>query len=160
MRQGSMNHSPKTITSAREELRGELDGKVAIITGATSGIGERIAEVFVAEGARVVLAGRRQAEGTALEQRLGATASFIRTDVTKEAEVRAMIEHTVQRFGRLDILVNNAGMTAQVVGIADLDMAHFDQVMEVNLRGVVLCMKHAARVMLPQGQGSIVNVAS
>src|SRR5512137_1063746 len=126
---------------------GALDGKVAIITGATSGIGEKIAEVFVAEGAKAVLAGRRTAEGTALEQRLGANASFIRTDVSQETDVHAMIEHTVQRFGRVDILVNNAGMTAQVLGITDLDIAHFDHVMEVNLRGVVLCMKYAAQVM-------------
>jgi NAD(P)-dependent dehydrogenase (short-subunit alcohol dehydrogenase family) len=71
-----------------------------------------------------------------------------------------MVEHTVQRFGRVDILINNAGMTAQVVGIAELDMAYFDQVMGVNIRGVVLCMKYAARAMLTQGQGSIVNVSS
>jgi NAD(P)-dependent dehydrogenase (short-subunit alcohol dehydrogenase family) len=139
---------------------GVLDGKVAIITGATSGIGEKIAEVFVAEGAKTVLAGRRTAEGTALEQRLGANASFIRTDVSQEADVQAMVDHTVQRFGRVDILINNAGMTAQVVGVAELDMAHFDQVMGVNIRGVVLGMKYAARVMGPQGQGSIVNVSS
>jgi NAD(P)-dependent dehydrogenase (short-subunit alcohol dehydrogenase family) len=139
---------------------GVLDGKVAIITGATSGIGEKIAEVFVAEGAKAVLAGRRTAEGTALEQRLGAKASFIRTDVSQEADVHAMVEHTVQRFGRVDVLVNNAGMTAQVVGITEVDMAHFDQVMGVNIRGVVLCMKYAARVMVPQGRGSIVNVSS
>jgi NAD(P)-dependent dehydrogenase (short-subunit alcohol dehydrogenase family) len=123
---------------------GVLEGKVAIITGATSGIGEKIAEVFVAEGAQAVLAGRRTAEGTALEQRLGANTSFIRTDVAQEADVHAMVERTVQRFGRVDILINNAGMAAQVVGIAELDMAHFDHVMGVNIRGVVLCMKYAA----------------
>jgi NAD(P)-dependent dehydrogenase (short-subunit alcohol dehydrogenase family) len=139
---------------------GVLDGKVAIITGATSGIGEKIAEVFVAEGAKVVLAGRRTAEGTALEQRLGANASFIRTDVAQEADVQAMVDHTVQRFGRVDILINNAGMPAQVCGIAELDMTHFDQVMGVNIRGVVLCMKYAARVMVTQGHGSIVNISS
>ena len=139
---------------------GVLAGKVAIITGATSGIGEKIAEVFVAEGAQAVLAGRRTAEGTALEQRLGANTSFIRTDVAQEADVHAMVERTVQRFGRVDILINNAGMAAHVVGIAELDMAHFDHVMGVNIRGVVLCMKYAARVMVPQGQGSIVNISS
>lgn len=139
---------------------GVLDGKVAIITGATSGIGERIAEVFVAEGARTVLAGRRTAEGGALEQRLGANTSFIRTDVSLEADVQAMVERAVQRFGRVDVLINNAGMTAQVVGIAELDMAHFDEVVAVNIRGAMLCMKHAARVMVSQGRGSIVNVSS
>src|SRR6476620_6338403 len=124
---------------------GALAGKVAVITGATSGIGERIAEVFLEEGAQVVAAGRRASEGTALEKRLGTNVSFIRTDVSQEADVQAMIDHAVNRFGPIDILINNAGSTAQVVGIADLDISHFDQVMGVNIRGVVICMKHAAR---------------
>ena len=139
---------------------GALAGKVVIITGATSGIGERIAELFVEEGARVAAAGRRGVEGATLEQRLGANATFIRTDVSQEAEVEAMVAHAVQRFGQVDILINNAGVPAQVASIADLDMAHFDAVMGVNIRGVVLCMKYAARVMLSRGQGSIVNIAS
>jgi NAD(P)-dependent dehydrogenase (short-subunit alcohol dehydrogenase family) len=139
---------------------GVLDGKVAVITGATSGIGERIAEVFLDEGARVVAAGRRASEGAALEQRLGTNASFIRTDVSQEADVQAMVDHAVHRFGPIDILINNAGSSAQVVGIAELDMSHFDQVMGVNIRGVVLCMKYAARAMLPRGKGSIVNISS
>ena len=137
-----------------------LDGKVAIITGATSGIGERIAEVFIAEGARVVAAGRRESEGNLLAQRLGGDLSFIRTDVSQEPDVQAMIDHAVQRFGRLDILINNAGSTAPVVAIADMDMTNFDQVMAVNIRGVVLCVKYAARVMLLRGSGSIVNISS
>ena len=87
---------------------GKLGGKVAIITGATSGIGERIAEMFVAEGALVVAAGRREAEGQALEAKCGSAMSFIRTDVTNEASVKAMVDHAVARFGRLDCLVNNA----------------------------------------------------
>ena len=87
---------------------GKLGGKVAIITGATSGIGERIAEIFVAEGAHVVAAGRREAEGQALEAKCGPAMSFIRTDVTDEASVKAMVDHAVVRFGRLDCLVNNA----------------------------------------------------
>jgi NAD(P)-dependent dehydrogenase (short-subunit alcohol dehydrogenase family) len=88
---------------------GHLDGKVAIVTGATSGIGERIAEVFVTEGARVVGAGRREREGRALEARCGPPLSFIRTDVADETSVKAMVDHAVSRFGRLDCLVNNAG---------------------------------------------------
>ena len=139
---------------------GMLDGKIAIITGATSGIGERIAEVFIEEAARIVIAGRREAEGTALEKRLGINASFIRTDVSEEADVEAMVDHAVRRFGGVDILINNAGMSAQVAGIADLDMTNFDQVMGVNIRGVALCMKYVARVMLSQGKGSIVNISS
>jgi NAD(P)-dependent dehydrogenase (short-subunit alcohol dehydrogenase family) len=83
---------------------GQLDGKVAVVTGATSGIGDRIAELFVAEGASVVAAGRRTDEGSALEVRCGGNLSFIRTDVSVEADVKAMIDHAVSRFGRLDCL--------------------------------------------------------
>jgi NAD(P)-dependent dehydrogenase (short-subunit alcohol dehydrogenase family) len=137
---------------------GKLDGKIAIVTGATSGIGERIAEVFVAEGAKVVVAGRRTSEGASLEQRLGV--SFIRTDVAVEADVKAMVDHTMQRFGGVDILVNNAGMTASVTEIAEQDMEHFDRVMAVNIRGFVLGMKYVAPIMIAQGKGSIVNISS
>jgi NAD(P)-dependent dehydrogenase (short-subunit alcohol dehydrogenase family) len=84
---------------------GTLDGKVAIITGATSGIGEKIAEVFMEEGAEAVIAGRRVVEGTVLEKRLGVNASFIRTDVSNEADVQAMVDHAVQLFGHVDILI-------------------------------------------------------
>jgi NAD(P)-dependent dehydrogenase (short-subunit alcohol dehydrogenase family) len=139
---------------------GILDGKVAIITGATSGIGEKIAEVFVEEGAQIVIAGRRESEGAELEKRLSQRATFIRTDISQEVDVRAMVEHAVNRFGCVDILVNNAGSNALVAGIADLDMANFDAVMNVNLRGLVLCLKYAARVMIPRGKGSIINIAS
>jgi NAD(P)-dependent dehydrogenase (short-subunit alcohol dehydrogenase family) len=81
---------------------GLLEGKVAVVTGGTSGIGARTAELFVAEGARVVIAGRRREKGKQVAAALGAAASFIRTDVSVETEVRAMIEHAVEKFGRLD----------------------------------------------------------
>ena len=137
---------------------GILDGKVAIVTGGTSGIGERIAEIFVQEGARVVVAARRQAEGSALEQRLGI--SFVRADVSIEADAKSMVDFAVQRFGRVDCLVNCAGINAPMIGIADIDVAAFDQVMAVNVRGVFLGIKHVAPVMAAQGSGSIVNIAS
>ena len=105
---------------------GQLDGKVAIVTGATSGIGERIAEVFVAEGARVVGAGRREEEGRALEKRCGPALSFVRTDVADEASVRAMVANAVTRFGRLDCLVNNAGSGSPMVGITEVTGENFD----------------------------------
>ena len=112
------------------------------MTGATSGIGAKSAAVFVAEGAKAGLAGRRTAEGSALEQPLGANASFIRTDVAQAADVHAMVDHTGQRWGRVDILINHAGRTAHVVGIAELDRAHGDPVMGVKSRGGVCKMPH------------------
>jgi len=135
-----------------------LNGKVAIVTGATSGIGERIAELFLEEGAKVVAAARREAEGSALEKRLGV--SFVRTDVSQEADVKAMVDHAVKQFGRVDCLVNNAGMPLPVTSVADVDISQFDQLMAVNVRGVMLGMKHVAPVMLSQGSGSVVNIGS
>lgn len=137
-----------------------LEGKVAVITGATSGIGAGTAEVFVANGAKVVIAGRRRDRGEKLAQKLGDDASFIRTDVSVEADVKAMIEHAVDRFGRLDCLMNNAGRSSQYAAIADVDLEQFDAVIAVHLRGVLAGMKYAARVMAAQGKGSSINVAS
>jgi len=139
---------------------GQLDGKIAIVTGATSGIGERIAEVFVAEGARVVGAGRRESEGRALEKRCGPSLSFIRTDVADEASVSAMIDHAVGRFGRLDCLVNNAGGGSPMVSITDVTSEQFSSVFDTNVRGVMFGMKHAAPIMRTQGAGSIITIAS
>ena len=137
-----------------------LEGKVAVITGATSGIGARTAEVFVANGAKVVIAGRRPDRGERLAGKLGDAASFIRADVSVEADVKAMIDHAVDRFDRLDCLVNNAGRSSQYATIADVDLAQFDAVIAVHLRAVLAGMKYAARVMAVQGTGSIINVAS
>jgi NAD(P)-dependent dehydrogenase (short-subunit alcohol dehydrogenase family) len=137
-----------------------LEGKVAVITGGTSGIGARTAEVFVAEGARVVIAGRRKERGERLAQMLGEAARFIRTDVSVEADVKAMIDLAVDRFGRLDCLMNNAGMPSQFVAIADVDLQQFDAVIAVHLRAVLAGMKYATRAMAPQRAGSIINVAS
>ena len=139
---------------------GALDGKVAIITGGTSGIGARTAELFVEEGAKVVIAGRRQAEGESLANKLGAPASFMRTDVTREADIKALIEHALAKFGRIDCLFNNAGNPGRIAPIADIDMAHFDTVIATHVRGVVLGMKYAAPAMIRQGSGSIINTGS
>ena len=138
----------------------KLEGKVAVITGSTSGIGARTAEVFVAEGAKVVIVGRREDRGEAFARKLGDAASFIRTDVSVEADVKAMIDHAVDRFGRLDCLMNNAGRSSQYAVIADADLEQFDAVVAVHLRAVLAGMKYAARVMAVQGTGSIINVAS
>src|SRR6187455_3400362 len=105
---------------------GRLDGKVAVITGATSGIGRRTAEVFVAEGAKIVVAGRRVPEGEALAKQLGANCIFRQADVMVEEQIRGLIGLSVEKFGRIDCLFNNAGGPAQTGGIEGLEAARFD----------------------------------
>jgi NAD(P)-dependent dehydrogenase (short-subunit alcohol dehydrogenase family) len=139
---------------------GRLDGKVAVITGATSGIGLRTAEIFVAEGAKIVIAGRRIPEGERLAEKLGAACVFRQTDVTIEDEMRALVGQAVETFGRIDCLFNNAGGPAQTGGIEHLDVARFDAGMATLLRSVMLGMKHAAPHMRRQGSGSIINNGS
>ena len=140
---------------------GRLDGKVAIVTGGTSGIGRRTAERFVEEGASVVIAARRTAEGEGLAKALGARASFIRTDVTQEAHVEAMIAHALDRFGRLDCLFNNAGGgTGAAGGIETIPIEQYEATVAVLLRAVFLGVKHAAPVMRRQGSGSIISTGS
>ncbi|HVP98634.1 MAG TPA: SDR family oxidoreductase [Roseiarcus sp.] len=137
---------------------GALDSKVAIVTGGTSGIREAIAEAFVAQGGKVVVAARRETEGKALEQRLGVR--FMRTDVANEADVKAMVAETLAAFGRLDCLVNNAGMPLPMIGVAEIDAATIDQALAVNVRGVIFGIKHAAPELVKQGAGSIINIGS
>ncbi len=137
---------------------GALDGKVAIVTGGTSGIGERIGELFVEEGAKVVVAARREQEGAELEKRLGVR--FIRTDVSSETDVKAMVDHAVKLFGRVDCLVNNAGIPSPMVSISEIDVPTIDRLMAVNVRGVLLGIKHVAPVMISQRAGSIISISS
>lgn len=139
---------------------GKLDGKVAIITGATSGIGLRTTEVFVAEGARVVIAGRRRKEGETIAKRLGAACRFLPADVTQEAEVKALVDHAVGQFGRLDCIFNNAGGPAPTGGIEDIPVEGFDAAIALLVRSVMLGMKHAAPIMRRQRSGSIINNGS
>ena len=139
---------------------GRLDGKVAVITGATSGIGLRTAEIFVAEGAKIVIAGRRVPEGEALAKKLGANCIFRQTDVMVEEQIRALIDLSVEKFGRIDCLFNNAGGPAQTGGIEGLDVARFDAAMVTLVRSVMLGMKYAAPHMRKQGSGSIINNGS
>jgi NAD(P)-dependent dehydrogenase (short-subunit alcohol dehydrogenase family) len=139
---------------------GRLDGKVAVITGATSGIGLRTAEIFVGEGARIVIAGRRIPEGEALAKKLGAACIFRQTDVTEEEQMRALIALAIEKFGKIDCLFNNAGGPAQTGGIEGLDVGRFDAAMATLVRSVMLGMKHAAPHMRKQGSGSIINNGS
>ncbi len=137
-----------------------LDGKVAIITGATSGIGWRTAEIFVAEGAKVVIAGRRAAEGNALAAKLGDACRFLKTDVTDEAQMAALVALTIDQFGRIDCLFNNAGGPAQTGGIEGLAVDQFGAAIATLVRSVMLGMKHVAPHMKAQGSGSIINNGS
>jgi NAD(P)-dependent dehydrogenase (short-subunit alcohol dehydrogenase family) len=137
---------------------GALDGKVAIVTGGTSGIGERIAEIFVEEGASVIVAARRRDEGVALEKRLGLL--FVQTDVSSEADLKTMVAVALDRFGRVDCLINNAGIPGPISPVAELDAVNIDQILGVNVRGLMLATKHVAPAMLSQGSGSIVNISS
>ena len=125
---------------------GRLDGKIAVITGATSGIGLRTAEIFVEEGAKIVIAGRRAPEGEALAKKLGAACVFRQTDVTQEDQMQALIGTAIDRFGRIDCLFNNAGGPAQTGGIEGLEVDRFDAAMATLLRSVMLGMKHAAPI--------------
>jgi NAD(P)-dependent dehydrogenase (short-subunit alcohol dehydrogenase family) len=139
---------------------GLVDEQVAVVVGGTSGIGARTAELLAAEGAQVVIAGRRRAEGEALAARLGSPAMFLSCDVLAESDVKELITRTHERFGRIDALINSAGDAAPTGGIADLDLDRFQHALAVHLGGVMAAMKHVAPVMVEQGSGSIVNIAS
>lgn len=139
---------------------GVLDGKVAVIVGGTSGIGARTAKAFIEDGARVVIAGRREEQGEKLAAELGAEASFVRGDVTIETDVAAVMAHALGRFGRLDCLFNCAGEGGSPGGVATVDLGRLQRTMVVHVGGAAAAMKHAAPVMAAQGSGSIINVAS
>lgn len=139
-----------------------LHQKVALVTGATSGIGRAVALALGRAGAAVVLAGRRQAEGKAAVSEIeqaGGRAHFVCADVSAEAHIISMVHEAVVTFGRLDIAVNNAGTTA-MGAMADITREDFRRVFDTNVLGVALCMKHEIVEMLRGGGGSIINVSS
>ncbi len=139
---------------------GRLDGKVAAITGGGSGIGAGTVRRFVAEGAKVLVADLDVERGQALADELGDAAAFLRTDVSKEEDVSAMVAEATDLFGRLDCLFNNAGFGGALGPIADTSVEDYDLTMDVLLKGVFLGMKYAAPVMSAQGSGSIISTAS
>jgi NAD(P)-dependent dehydrogenase (short-subunit alcohol dehydrogenase family) len=138
---------------------GRLDGKVAVITGGASGIGEGTARLFVQEGARVVIADIQDDLGEALAGELSG-AVYQRTDVTKEADVRAAVARATGEFGRLDCMFNNAGLIGTAGPIEEIPIEEYDLTMNILLRGVFLGMKHAAPVMKAQRSGSIISTSS
>lgn len=137
-----------------------LDGRVAVITGGASGIGAGTARRFVAEGARVVIADLQEEAGRALAAELGGAAHFIRTDVGLEADLAAVVDAAVERYGQLDVMFNNAGIMGAMGPIAKLRAEDIDVTLTVNLRSVLLGMKHAARVMVPRRRGVILSTSS
>ncbi|WLH32854.1 SDR family NAD(P)-dependent oxidoreductase [Pseudomonas canadensis] len=141
----------------------QLEGKVALITGASSGIGRAAAVVLAQRGAKIVAAARRQSELDDVVAEItanGGTASSIVVDVTREADIIAMVKFAVDTYGKLDIAFNNAGTEGVFAPLVEQDNARFDLVFEPNVRGVFNCMKYQAKVMLEQGFGSIINNAS
>jgi len=137
-----------------------LEGKIAIITGGASGIGEAAVRKFVAEGARVVIADLQEKQGLELADSLLGQTVFLRTDVSSEADVRHLVEVTLERFGRLDCFYNNAGFGCGTRPVAETPMADFDLQMAVLLRGTFLGIKYAAAAMQRQRSGVIVNTSS
>src|SRR5438552_2906458 len=140
-----------------------LEGKVALITGGSSGIGRVAALAFAREGARVVLGNRRVEEGEETVRRVreaGGEALVVRTDVTRAADVEALVAKAVQTYGRLDCAFNNAGMTGDMARTAECTEENWDRTLNVNLKGVWLAMKYEILQMLNQGGGAIVNNAS
>jgi NAD(P)-dependent dehydrogenase (short-subunit alcohol dehydrogenase family) len=136
----------------------ELAGKVAIVTGGANGIGRAITEVFIEEGARVVIADVDDEAAVELVDVLGTAASFVHTDVSDADNVQAAIEHAQQQFGALEVMVNNAGISGSSRRLMQDDLRDFDRVMAVDLFGVMVGTQQAARAMDPGG--SIINVTS
>jgi NAD(P)-dependent dehydrogenase (short-subunit alcohol dehydrogenase family) len=139
---------------------GRLDGKVAVITGATSGIGLRTAELFVTEGASVVLAARREEEGAAIQQRLGDNTLFVKTDVIQEEDIANLVKASVDRFGAIDAFFCNAGTGGVLQKISDIDVEEFNRSVDILLKNVFFCYKHVTKQMRQNGGGSIVANAS
>jgi len=142
----------------------ELQGKVGIVTGGTSGIGRDAAVLFAKAGAKVVVAGRREAEGNEtvdMVRAAGGDGLFVKTDVSQAADVHALVRKTVEKFGRLDVAFNNAGIEGNWASIAEQSEEDWDQTIDINLKGTWLCLKYEIQQMLKQGGGgAIVNMAS
>jgi NAD(P)-dependent dehydrogenase (short-subunit alcohol dehydrogenase family) len=142
----------------------ELEGKVALVTGGTSGIGRETAVLFAKAGASVVVAGRREVEGQTtidLVRATGGDGLFVKTDVSKAVEVEELVQTIVEKFGRLDIAFNNAGVEGVWAPISRQSEEDWDRIIAINLKGVWLCLKYEIRQMLKQGGGgAIVNMSS
>src|SRR3954449_7149839 len=141
-------------------MGGELAGKVAIVTGGASGIGQATAELFVEEGAEVVIADVNANAGEEVAAKLGGNAAFKRADVSSADDVQAIVDVAVDRFGGLHIMINNAGIGGSPRRFLTDDFRDFDRMMAVNLLGVMLGTPRAARHMASNGGGAIINTTS
>lgn len=137
-----------------------LKDKICIVTGATSGIGKRTAEIFAEQGALVVISGRRKELGEGIAKAIGKRCDFVQADATDEAQTQALIDFTVKKHGRIDCLFNNAGGPAPQGGIETIPVDQYDQAFAVNVRSAMLGMKHVAPIMMAQRSGSIINNGS
>jgi len=140
-----------------------LKNKVALVTGATSGIGKATALALGVAGAKVVFSGRRETEGKETEAQLrdaGVDCVFVQSDVSNEDEIRGLVQTTVATFGRLDCAFNNAGIDPPLKPLHEQSIEDFDKLMSINVRGLFLCMKYEIQQMLSQGAGAIVNNSS
>jgi len=140
-----------------------MSNPVVLITGGLTGIGRAAALAFAKDGAKVVVSGRREAEGQALASELlatGAQAEFIRADVRFEDDVRNLVDSTVARFGRLDVAVNGAGTEGKLGPLTEFTAESYAAMFDTNVLGTLFSMKHVLRIMQPQGSGSIVNISS
>jgi NAD(P)-dependent dehydrogenase (short-subunit alcohol dehydrogenase family) len=138
----------------------ELEGKVAVITGGASGIGEATVRLFVAEGAKVVIADMQKDRGEALAADIGDATVFVPCEVRQEEQVKAAVDMAVAKWGRLDCIFNNAGFGGALGLYEDIPAEEFDMTFDVLVKGVFLGMKHAIPVMRAQGSGSIINTGS
>lgn len=139
---------------------GKLDNKVAIVTGAGGGFGEGIAKLYVAEGAKVVVADIRGDEAKRVATSLGANASAFTCDVSKEADIKALVEHTVKTFGTLDIVVNNAGVTHNNKPLLEVTEAEYDRIYNVNVKSIFFMTHAVVPLMRQKGGGVILNIGS
>ncbi|KAL3691513.1 hypothetical protein R1sor_005164 [Riccia sorocarpa] len=151
-----------SVSAVRKIGAPRLEGKVAVITGGASGIGEATVRLFTAEGAKVIIADIRDADGENLAREVGGTdvARFIHCDVRKEDNIAAAVDLAVSAFGTLDIMYNNAGIIGPRYAIDETPAEELDQIYSINFRGMFLGIKHAARIMKPLQKGSIINAAS